>query len=77
MLFGERIHARTSSEVVWRLRAAVQHDDQGKRLATIAAWNVELVGAASGFVPVGPHDELFAVRHTVWCMRWRRFRQPT
>jgi hypothetical protein len=69
VLFGERVHARAGGEVVGRLRAAVQHDDQRERLPTIAAGDVELVNAASGLVPVGPRHELGAVGHDV--ARWR------
>ena len=47
VLFGERVHARAGGEVVGRLGAAVQHDDQRQRLPAIAAGDVELVGAAA------------------------------
>ena len=57
MLLGERVHPRAGGEVVGRLGAAVQHDDQGHRLPAIAAGDVELVGAASGLVAVGGCQE--------------------
>ena len=37
MLLGQRVHARAGGEVVGRLGAAVQHDDQRHRLAAVAA----------------------------------------
>ena len=58
MLFGQQVHARAGGEIVRRLGAAVQHDDQRQRLPAIAARHVELVGAAPGLIGVGPLQEL-------------------
>ena len=76
VLLGERIHPRAGGEVVGRLGAAVQHDDQRDRLATIAAGDVELVVAASGLVAVGSRQKLSAVRHDVGRLRRRAPREP-
>ena len=75
VLFGAQIHARAGGEVLGGLGAAVQRDDHRQGLAAIAARHVELVGAASDLVAVGPHEELPAFRHVgkVGC---RRFCQP-
>ena len=62
---GECIHARAGGEVVGRLGAAVQHDDQGECLPVIAAGNVELVSTVSCVVAVGACKELSTVRHDV------------
>ena len=53
MLLGERVHARAGGEVVGRLGAAVQHDDQRHRLAAVGAGDVELVAAAPGVAAEG------------------------
>jgi hypothetical protein len=42
-LLGEPVHARADGEIVGVLRAAVEHDDQRKRAAFGAAWNIDLV----------------------------------
>ena len=62
MLLGERVHPRAGGEVVGRLGAAVQHDDQRHRLAAIGAGDVELVAAASGLAAEGPGHEPGALR---------------
>ena len=38
MLLGERVHPRAGGEVVGRLGAAVQHDDQRQRLPVSSRW---------------------------------------
>ena len=76
VLLGEHVHPRAGGEVVGRLGAAVQHDDQGDRLPTIAAGDVELVVAAAGLVAVGGYQKLSAVRHDVGRVRRRALRQP-
>ena len=67
VLLGERVHLGAGGEVVGRLGAAVQHDQQRRRLLPVAerARDVELVGAAAGLVAEGPGEELRAVRHRV------------
>ncbi len=62
-LFGRLVHAGARGEVVGRLGAAMQHDDQGNRLPTIAAGHVELVGTASGPAAESGCQEPRAVRH--------------
>ena len=57
MLLGERVHPRAGGEVVGRLGATVQHDDQGNRLPMIATGDVELVNASAGLVAVGSYQE--------------------
>ena len=70
LFFGDQVHARPGGEIVRRLGAAVQHDDQRERLPLIAAGDVELVGAGSGRVAVGRFDELPARRHDVRRGHW-------
>ena len=74
-LFGQHVHARANGEVIRRLDAAVQHDDQGKRLPTIVAGDVELIGAATGLVAVKSIHELSPVRHQVRRVRRRPLQQ--
>jgi hypothetical protein len=50
MFLSRRVHARAGRKVVGGLGAAVQHDDQGHRLAMIVAGHVELVGPAAGLI---------------------------
>jgi hypothetical protein len=50
MFLSRRVHARTGREVVGGLGAAVQHDDQGHGLATVAAGHVELVRPAAALI---------------------------
>ena len=76
VLLGARIHPRAGGEVVRRLGAAVQHDDQRDRLPAIAAGDVELVVAASGPVAVGSCQKLSAVRHDVGRLRRRAPGEP-
>ena len=42
-LFGGEVHARPRGEIIGRLRASMQHDDQRARLIVESAGNVELV----------------------------------
>ena len=78
LVLRERVHARAGGEVVRRLGAAVEHDQQRRRLPAIGARDVELVGAGSGLVGEGTRDELRPFRHRRrprwprWC-RARRF----
>ena len=76
VLLGEHVHPRAGGEVVGRLGAAVQHDDQGDRLPMIAAGDVELVVAAAGLVAVGGCQKLSAVRHDVGRVHRRALGQP-
>ena len=62
VLLGRQVHPRAGGEVVGRLGAAVQHDDQRHRLPMVAAGHVELVGAAAGRVAEALGQELRAVR---------------
>ena len=39
LLFRQEVHPGAGGEIVRRLGAAVKHDDQGKRLSLIAAWD--------------------------------------
>ena len=65
LFFCDKVHPRTGGEIVWRLGAAVKHDDQRKRLPLIAAGDEELVGTASRRIAVGTFDEPCALRHDV------------
>src|SRR5229473_1814920 len=65
LFFCDKVHPRTGGEIVWRLGAAVKHDDQRKRLPLIAAGDEELVGTASREIAVGTFDEPRALRHDV------------
>jgi hypothetical protein len=47
VLLGERVHPRAGGEVVGRLGAAVQHDDQRRRITPTGARDVELVPEAA------------------------------
>ena len=76
MLLGERVHPRAGGEVVGRLGAAVQHDDQRHRLAAMGAGDVELVAAASGLAAEAPGHELGALRQRLGRPRHRALRQP-
>ena len=62
LLLGEIVHPRAGREVVGRLGAAVQHHHEGQRLSVVAAWNVELVRAASRRIGVAALVEPRAVR---------------
>jgi hypothetical protein len=64
VFLGRLVHARARGEVVGRLGATVQHDDEGHGPAgAVAARHVELVGATSGLVAEGGGQELRSVRH--------------
>jgi len=64
--FRDEVHSGAGGEIVRRLRAAVQHDDERKPLPLmVAAGDEELVGPASSLVAVGAFDELCALRHDV------------
>jgi hypothetical protein len=62
MFLSRRVHTRAGRKVVRGLGAAVQHDDQGHRLAVIAAGHVEFVGPAAGLITVCAGWEFCAVR---------------
>ena len=53
LLLRDLVHARAGGEIVRRLRAAVQHHDEGQALPAITARNVELVGPAAGLARKG------------------------
>ena len=74
VLFAERIHTGAGREVVGRLGAAMQHDDQRQRLSAIAARYVELVGAGAGLVAVGLGQPLRVLRNDVERRRPRLLR---
>ena len=40
---GCDVHTRAGGEIVGRLGASVQHDDQGNRLPAIAGWYIQFV----------------------------------
>src|ERR1700682_6246132 len=65
LFFCDKVHPRTGGKIVWRLGAAVKHDDQRKQLPLITAWDEELVGTASRRIAVGTFDEPCALRHHV------------
>jgi len=65
LLFRNEVHPRTGGEIFRRLGAAVQHHDQRKRLALIAAGDEKPVGTASRRNTVGTFDEPCALRHQV------------
>src|SRR5262249_19442893 len=67
LVFAINIHARPAREIVCRLRATVQHDDQRKPLTFIAAGYVELIGPTSGRICIACLDECPACRHDVSC----------
>jgi len=46
-LIGENVHVRATREVVGRLRAAMQHDDERTHLTMVAERNVERIPARS------------------------------
>src|SRR5689334_2659686 len=45
--FGGEIHSRACRKIISRLRAPMQHDDQGARSGALAAGDVELVRPAT------------------------------
>src|SRR5882757_3560469 len=53
LFFCNKVHPRTGGEIVWRLGAAVQHNDQRKRLPLITAWDEEPIGTASRRIAAG------------------------
>jgi hypothetical protein len=53
-------------EIVWRLRAAVQHHDERQRLPDVATWNVELVMPTSR----GVSEDALLEPGAVWDRRW-------
>jgi hypothetical protein len=64
MLLRHHVHARPGGEIVGRLRAAMQHDHEGKRpYAVMGARDVQLVAPASGPVAEAAIHELPAFRH--------------
>src|SRR6185437_11373428 len=50
LLLGQFIHARSNGEVIRRLPAAMQHDDQWEVCAAIAAWNVQFIASATRWI---------------------------
>ena len=63
MLLSEHVHPRAGSQIVGVLRAAVEHNHQRHFLPDVAAGYVQLVGAGSGSVGVGPLYETSARRN--------------
>src|SRR5207247_701653 len=57
LFLGDQVHARACGEIVRRLSAAVQHDDQGECLPLIAARDVELVLSRSCRIAVSRFNE--------------------
>ena len=65
LFLSNQIHACPGGEIVRRLSATVQHDDQWKRLALITARDVELISASSRRVGISRFNELSALWHDV------------
>src|SRR5690349_402074 len=70
LLLRQEVHPRAGGEIVRRLRATMEHDDQGKMLSLGAARDEQLVGPASGRVAERAGEELRALGYDVR-RRWR------
>jgi hypothetical protein len=56
--FGGDIHPRSGSEIIGRLGAAVQHDDQWNGLPVIAGRDIQFVWTGSRLVGESPGQEI-------------------
>src|SRR3954470_22515374 len=69
-LLRQKIHPGAGGEIVWRLGAAVKHDDEGTCSSFRAARNEQLVHPASRRVAEGGSDEPCAVRCNIHLGQW-------
>jgi hypothetical protein len=65
LFFRSEVHPGAGGEIVRRLRATMEHDDQGELFSLRAARDEQLVGSASRRVAVGAGDELCALGHDI------------
>jgi hypothetical protein len=68
--FCAEIHARPGREIIRRLGATVEHDDQRKRLSIVTAWDEKLVRAASGSIAEEAINESRTIWHSIACRWW-------
>ena len=70
MLLGQPVHARAGGEVVGRLGAAVQHDQERQGSAAMVAGDIEPVAPGPGCVAVGAGEEPRTLGQGLGCRPW-------